>query len=104
MANLLNKTKKIERTENTEPKDTYNPNNVFTVKQNEKKETRAKEKKTTIRLSYKNQQRLNALVTQNSLDSVDQVLDLILNQYESGLSKEQRKELDTIIKIYSKKQ
>lgn len=108
MSNLLNKNKnenkpkKIDRVESTPPSKTYNQNNVFTVSnKNKKKEI---EPTTSIRLSVKNRTKLNALVTQQGLDSVDQVLNQIIEHYVNTLSASKKKEWETLYKIYSKKE
>ncbi|WP_382549275.1 hypothetical protein [Streptomyces sp. NPDC057131] len=103
MSNLLNKDKKIQRVENKPPENTYNPNNIFTVEQTKKKEEKVKEKPTSIRLSKNSQQRLNTLVKILDKENVDQVLDLLLTNYESTLSKEKKKNYETLLKLLSKK-
>lgn len=99
--------KKIERIETTTPANTYNPNDVFTVKHENSQANippiSKQEKSTSIRCSFGNKDRLNALVVLNGSDSVDQILDILLDEYEATMTPEERRELRTIINIYSKK-
>ncbi|MED4057220.1 hypothetical protein ACQRXC_28875 (plasmid) [Niallia taxi] len=102
MSDLLNKNKKIDRIENQPPKGTFNPNNIFVPEQNKKDEI-VKEKTTSIRLTTKNRDKLKALMSLLEKDSIDQVLDVVLTQHETTLSKDKKKDYDTLLKIYSKK-
>ncbi|PKR83067.1 hypothetical protein [Heyndrickxia camelliae] len=106
MSNLLNKnkSKNIERVETTPPAGTYNPSDVFTVKPEvQKTKEEIKEKSSTVRCSLKNKDRLNALVIHHGKDSVDEVLNMILNEHEANMSSDKKKEFQTLLKIYSKK-
>lgn len=117
MSNLLNKpgnsstkVNKIDRIETTAPQNTFSPNDVFTISQDtemplpqKKQDKKQQDKSTSIRCSFRNKDRLNALVVLNGSDSVDQILDIILDEHEATMTQEQRRELRTIINIYSKK-
>ncbi|GAF66470.1 hypothetical protein BTS2_3371 [Bacillus sp. TS-2] len=111
MSNLLQKNKnkepkKIERSEPNKPSNTYKPNDIFTVKEEVKEkeaEKKLKEKITTVRVTNKNKDRLNALVMLKGLQSVDNMLNQLLNEYESTLSKDKLKEYEMIQKIYKTK-
>ena len=112
MSNLINKSKKIDRIDPVVPKNTFNTNDLFTVKQENQQQIepkvnevnpKIKEKTTSVRCSFRNKDRLNAHVIFSGVDSVDQLLDIILDEHEAIMTQEQKRELRTILDIYTKK-
>lgn len=111
MSNLINKqVKKIDRIQTVMPTNTYDSNNVYTVtpevqEQNSVVDTKSKvkEKTTSVRCSFRNKDRLNAHVIFSGVDSVDQLLDILLDEHEAVMTQEQRRELRTVLDIYTKK-
>ncbi|MBC1399931.1 hypothetical protein [Listeria fleischmannii] len=105
--NLLNrKPKKIERNQQIEPSSSFSRDKIFTtstIESNKRTIEKKAEKTTTIRLSYRNKDRLNALVNTKGLVSVDEVLDILLDEHESTLTSDEKRELRTMISIYEKK-
>ncbi|MBC1517168.1 hypothetical protein [Listeria immobilis] len=103
---LLNRPKTIERSKQIEPNSSFARNSIFTA--NEEKNTernvkKAIEKTTTARVSYRNKDRINALVALKGLDSVDELLDVLLDEHESVLTTDEKRELRTMVSIYEKK-
>lgn len=103
--NLLKRPKKIERNQQIEPSSSFTRDRIFTTSSEIKTEAPPKkgEKTTTARLSFRNKDRLNALVNIKSLVSVDEVLDILLDEHEATLTSDEKRELRTMISIYEKK-
>lgn len=65
---------------------------------------RAVEKTTTVRVSVAMKNRMNAMVTMGIADSVDQLTDLVVDEYISNiLTKDQKKQLEIIYDLYKTK-
>ncbi|MEN2665820.1 hypothetical protein [Listeria aquatica] len=104
--NLLKKRpKKIERNQQIEPTSSFSRNSIFTTSEGTDipKVEKKVEKTTTTRLSFRNKDRLNALVNIKGLVSVDEVLDVLLDEHEATLTPDERRELRTMVSIYEKK-
>jgi len=114
--NLLNKNKGkrnlLERKEEVKPKEAFNRSSLFTVDESQKNShnqnkevptNKNKLKTTTIRCAADTSHRLNALVTSFSLDSVNELLDILLDNYEASLTNDERREIKTLIEVYQRK-
>lgn len=105
--NLLSKSPKtIERNKQIEPSSSFSRNSIFAAVEEEPKTTvrnKIAEKSTTTRLSYRNKDRINALVTLKGLNSVDELLDVLIDEHEATLTSDEKRELRTIVAIYQKK-
>lgn len=64
---------------------------------------KAKGKTTTIRCAADTSHRLNAIVTSFSLDSVNELLDILLDDYEASLTADERREIKTLLAVYRRK-
>lgn len=115
---LLNKNKSaskrnlLERKEDVKPKEAFNRSSLFTVEASQKesldqkKETPRKKSKgttTTIRCAADTSHRLNAIVTSFSLDSVNELLEILLDNYEASLTQDERREIKTLLEVYQRK-
>lgn len=115
---LLNKNKTtskrnlLDRKEGVKPKDAFDRSSLFTVDESkENNPTQNKEvvtkkikgKTTTIRCSTDTSHRLNAIVTSFSLDSVNELLDILLDNYEASLTSDERREIKTLLAVYRRK-
>lgn len=59
---------------------------------------------TTVRVSSSTKEKLNALVTMGIADSVDNLLEILIEEYESAyLTKEEKKQYSLILEIYAAK-
>ncbi|OAH58646.1 hypothetical protein AWH48_16750 [Domibacillus aminovorans] len=59
---------------------------------------------TTVRVSTPTKEKLNALVTMGIADSVDNLLEILIEEYESTyLTKEEKKQYSLILEIYAAK-
>ncbi|AQQ55249.1 DUF5388 domain-containing protein [Planococcus lenghuensis] len=117
MSDLLRKKpKKIERSESVVPKSTFSFPETTVAHQekvvevpSEKEKSSIKTKKpaektTTVRVSVAMKHKLNALVTLGVADSVDQVTDILFDEYVNNiLSKEEKKQLELILELYRSK-
>lgn len=115
---LLNKNKSaskrnlLERKEDVKPKEAFNRSSLFTVEASQKesldqkKEAPRKKTKgttTTIRCAADTSHRLNAIVTSFSLDSVNELLEILLDNYEASLTQDERREIKTLLEVYQRK-
>ncbi|WP_052131613.1 DUF5388 domain-containing protein [Planococcus sp. CAU13] len=112
MSDLLRKKpKKIERSPTVTPKTTFSVNDLPKNPKEEvpeKKVTPAKpivaEKTTTVRVSVAMKNKLNALVTMGIADTVDQLADVLIDEYVTNiLSKDEKKQLEIILDLYKSK-
>lgn len=117
MSDLLKrKPKRIERSQTVTPRTTFSLNDLPeqpTEEVIEKKvhETKVVEKKaaiaektTTVRVSVGMKNKLNALVTMGVADSVDQLADVLYDEYVNNiLSKDEKKQLEIILELYKSK-
>ncbi|HAK1611976.1 TPA: hypothetical protein H1032_002790 [Listeria monocytogenes] len=103
---LLSKPKTIERSKQIEPTSSFSRNNIFTSNTETQKSVPSKkviEKTTTARLSFRNKDKMNALVALKGLDSVDELLDILIDEHEAVLTTDEKRELRTMVQIYEKK-
>lgn len=103
---LLSKPKTIERSKQIEPTSSFSRNNIFTSNTETQKNVSSKktvEKTTTARLSFRNKDKMNALVALKGLDSVDELLDILIDEHEAVLTTDEKRELRTMVQIYEKK-
>lgn len=116
MSDLLRKKKpgKIERSQTVVPKNVFDIKEVEVSKEPEKTpEPTAKktvnsnvvsEKSTTVRVNMTTKNKLNALVTLGIASTVDDVTDLLINDYISNiLTKDERKQFEIIFELYKSK-
>jgi len=116
MSDLLRKKQpgKIQRSQTVVPKNVFDIKEVETVKEPEKTpEPTAKntvnsnvvsEKSTTVRVNMTTKNKLNALVTLGIASTVDDVTDLLINDYISNiLTKDERKQFEIIFELYKSK-
>lgn len=114
--NLLNKNREkrnlLERKEEVKPQQSFNRSSLFTVNEAEhtnedqKKDTtrkKAKSKTTTIRCAADTSYRLNAIVTSFNLDSVNELIEILLDNYEASLTTDERREIKTLLEVYQRK-
>lgn len=113
---LLNKNKDkrnfLERKEEVKPLQSFNRSSLFTV--NETQQTndgqkmnafrkKEKSKTTTIRCTSDTSHRLNAIVTSFNLDSVNELIEILLDNYEASLTTDERREIKTLLEVYQRK-
>lgn len=112
MSDLLRKkTKKIERSPTVTPKTTFSVSDLPQQPKEvevEKKVSPAKpavvEKTTTVRVSVAMKNKLNAMVTMGIADTVDQLTDVLIDEYVTNiLSKDEKKQLEIILDLYKSK-
>lgn len=115
---LLNKNKNtskrnlLDRKDGVKPKEAFDRSSLFTVDETPKTKSipdkevstkKTKGKTTTIRCAADTSHRLNAIVTSFSLDSVNELLDILLDDYEASLTADERREIKTLLAVYRRK-
>lgn len=116
MSDLLRKKEpgKIQRSQTVVPKNTFNIKDVESPKEQEKTPVSTSkktvnsnvvaEKSTTVRVNMSTKNKLNALVTLGIASTVDDVTDLLINDYISNiLTKDERKQFEIIFELYKSK-
>lgn len=120
MSDLLRKKQpgKIQRSQTVVPKNTFNINDFENDKEDAKvpetpsvsvpKKTTVSnlvaEKSTTVRVNMTTKSKLNALVTLGIAQTVDEVIDLLINDYLTNiLTKDERKQFEIILELYKRK-
>lgn len=113
MSDLLRKKNKLlERGAPIVPERVFTMDDLNTVskdpveeKKPAKKNTRTTaEKTTTVRVSAATKNKLNAMVTVGIADTVDQLTDVLIDEYISNiLSKEEKKQLNIVLDLYKTK-
>lgn len=114
MSDLLRKKQpgKIQRSQTVVPKNTFNINELETEKEPDitllpKKSQNSNvvaEKSTTVRVNMNTKNKLNALVTLGIASTVDDVTDLLINDYLANiLTKDERKQFEIIFGLYKSK-
>jgi len=120
MSDLLRKKQpgKIQRSQTVVPKNTFNINDLENDKEDAKvpetppvsvpKKTTVSnlvaEKSTTVRVNMTTKSKLNALVTLGIAPTVDEVIDLLINDYLTNiLTKDERKQFEIILELYKRK-
>ena len=102
----------IQRSQTAVPKNTFNIKDLETNKEPDntsvpKKSTNSNviaEKSTTVRVNMSTKNKLNALVTIGIAPTVDDVIDLLINDYQSNiLTKDEKKQYDIIFELYRSK-
>lgn len=108
-------TKKLLNTSNNrnnslliQRKETPKPTNTFhtrPIKEEMKKESRIskKNKSTTTRISYDTLYRLNSLVTMGMAESVNELIENMLDNFESQLSIDEKRMHKSMIEVYAQK-
>lgn len=120
MSDLLRKKQpgKIQRSQSVMPKNTFNIKDLEDDKENvkvpestsvsiPKKPTVSNivaEKSSTVRVNMSTKSKLNALVTIGIASTVDEVVDLLINDYLTNiLTKDERKQFEIILELYKRK-
>ena len=120
MSDLLRKKQpgKIQRSQSVMPKNTFNMKDLENDKENvkvpesttvsiPKKATVSNvvaEKSSTVRVNMSTKGKLNALVTIGIASTVDEVIDLLINDYLTNiLTKDERKQFEIILELYKRK-
>lgn len=110
MSNLLNnpsKKKLLERGTPIEPTTQFKLEEVESATTTSKIDTRRakerspKNKPSSVRVKKTTRDRLNALVSLNKAETVDDLLDIMIEEYVSAhVTKDEKKQLDIIIELY----
>lgn len=120
MSDLLRKKQpgKILRSQTVVPKNTFNIKDLENAQEKgqeaettpvsvPKKTTVSNliaEKSTTVRVNMSTKSKLNALVTLGIAQTVDEVTDLLINDYLTNiLTKDERKQFEIILELYKRK-
>ena len=102
----------IQRSQTVVPKNTFNMKELENDKEPDTTSVPKKaansnvitEKSTTVRVSMSTKNKLNALVTIGIAPTVDDVIDLLINDYQSNiLTKDEKKQYDIIFELYKSK-
>lgn len=105
----------IERSQTAVPKNTFSIKDLETNMEPDKTEEVVSkkpvnttnvnaEKSTTVRLNRSTKNKINALVTLGIASTVDDVTDLLINDYISNiLTKDERKQFEIIFELYKSK-
>lgn len=110
MSNLLNnpsKKKLLERGPQIEPTTQFKLEEVepatspIKVGTKRTKEKSPKNKPSSVRVKKSTRDKLNALVSINKADTVDDLIDIMIEEYVSAhITKDEKKQLDIIIELY----
>lgn len=113
MSDLLKrKPKKIERSQTLTPRTIFSSSDLPEATKEEILEKKpvvktappVAEKTTTVRVSVAMKNKLNAMVTLGIADTVDQLTDVLIDEYVSNiLSKDEKKQLEIILDLYKSK-
>jgi hypothetical protein len=112
MSDLLKKktSKRLDRGQQIHPSKMFNlEKEVPIAEQDNVKPVISKkpinvDKTTTVRVSTSTKDRLNALVTLGTAETVDHLVDILMDEYISNiLSKDEKKQLDLIFELYRSK-
>lgn len=111
MSNLLNKNSKkklLERGPQISPATQFKIDETEPVVEKpvaraaEKKEKLPKNKFGSVRVKKSTRDKLNALVSLNKADNVDELVDLMIEEYLTvHITKDEKKQLDIIMELYS---
>ena len=102
----------IERSQTAVPKNTFSIKDLETNNEPDKTSVPKKstnsnvivEKSTTVRVNMSTKNKLNALVTIGIAPTVGDVIDLLINDYQSNiLTKDEKKQYDIIFELYRSK-
>ena len=107
MSNLLNnnsKKKLLNRGPQITPRTEFKLDDVPTVSDRPNTVIKNDKKITSVRVRKSTQKQLNALVNLNKADSVDQLIEIMLDEYKSNnLLKEEKKQFDLIMDLFNSK-
>jgi hypothetical protein len=112
MSDLLKKktTSKLDRGQQIQPSTLFNLEREKPIAEKKSempirsKHKNESDKTTTVRVSTSTKNRLNALVTLGVAETVDQLIDILLEEYTTNiLSKDEKKQLDLIFDLYRSK-
>lgn len=117
MSNLLNnkspRKKLLERGPQITPSNQFKldettPDQVVSqeARNNERKKALQAEKKiTTVRVKRSTQHKLNALVSINKAETVDELIEIMIDEYMSNnITKEEKRQFDMVIDLYKIKE
>lgn len=102
----------MDRKESATPKNTFNRENIFSIKEesastnqenSQPKLKKVKKKTTTIRCEVNTSHRINAFVTVGGHDSVQELLEVLLDEHEQTFSTDERRKIRTLIDVYQRK-
>lgn len=111
MSNLLNKNGKkklLDRGPQIQPPSAFTMPNMETAgtkpKAAAKPQRTADQKVTSVRVLKGTQQKLNALVSLNKADTIDELINNFLGEYlDTHLTKDEKKQYDLILQLYRQK-
>ena len=111
MSDLLNnKTKKklLERGPNIIPKNQFDLTDIqtsTTIKKNTNKDSSSLKKDTSVRVKRSTRNKLNALVSLNKADTIDELIDIMIDEYmTANILKDEKKQFDLIMELYKLKE
>lgn len=113
MSNLLNKTPKkkiLERGPHITPTTSFKLDDVETAVQEvpekplKKKEASSEKKETSVRVKKSTRNKLNALVSLNKADTIDELIEIMFDEYFSvHVTKDEKKQFDMVMDLYKSK-
>ncbi|OHX51647.1 DUF5388 domain-containing protein [Planococcus faecalis] len=113
MSNLLNKNSKkklLDRGPQIQPTAPFKLDDVEPVVQVEpekivkKKPTSSEKKESSVRVKKSTRNKLNALVSLNKADTIDDLIEIMFDEYFSvHVTKDEKKQFDMIMDLYKSK-
>lgn len=116
MSNLLNKNSKKKLLERGPQISPANQFKLEAVEQNEslineptkkvetKKVVSTEKKVTSVRVKKSTRDKLNALVSLNKADTIDELLEIMIDEYLSAnILKDEKKQFDMVVELYKSK-
>lgn len=113
MSNLLNKNSKkklLERGPQISPSTSFKLNDVEEAAQESpkkpvaKKEAPPEKKVTSVRVRKSTRDKLNALVSLNKADTIDELIEIMIDEYSSvHITKDEKKQFDIVMDLYKSK-
>lgn len=113
MSNLLNKTTKkkiLERGPQITPSTSFKLDDVEPVaqevpqKSSKKNEVVSEKKATSVRVKRSTRNKLNALVSLNKADTIDELIEIMIDEYASvHVTKDEKKQFDIVMDLYKSK-
>lgn len=110
MSDLLNnqpKKKLLNRGPKITPTTQFDPTDLSTPESKQKKavkESSSQKKDSSVRVKRSTRNKLNALVSLNKADTIDELIDIMIDEYmATHILKDERKQFDLVMELYKLK-
>lgn len=95
--------KLINKSDTPKPENTFSRSQLFTSDEEQPLKPKKQTKITTIRCTPMTSARLNAIVSVMGYECINELLDVLISDYENKMNDNEQREFEVVMSVYKRK-